>query len=186
MIRGLKSYCKCKDSTAVESKCTHRYPILRKIIANKQDLWVFSGLRLSSFIIKGASVGCLVEPFLLVFLSSCCGTFWASSLHSLMRLQHSILIHKSVHNLSTKSSLLNLYYLYSNMATRAQFESSNEIGVFSNLTNAYCLTAIGGSENFYSVFEQELADHIPVIHTSISGCRFVGRVTVGKCPAFFV
>ncbi len=65
------------------------------------------------------------------------------------------------------------------MATRAQFESSNEIEVFANLTNAYCLTAIGGSENFYSVFEQELADHIPVIHTSISGCRFVGRVTVG-------
>eukprot|EP01033_Poteriospumella_lacustris_P009701 gene9700-6943_t len=64
------------------------------------------------------------------------------------------------------------------MATRAQFESSNEIGVFANLTNAYCLTAIGGSENFYSQFEQELADHIPVIHTSIAGCRFVGRVTV--------
>jgi translation initiation factor 6 len=66
------------------------------------------------------------------------------------------------------------------MATRAQFENSNEIGVFANLTNAYALCAIGGSENFYSVFEQELADHIPVVHTSIAGCRFVGRVTVGK------
>ena len=66
------------------------------------------------------------------------------------------------------------------MATRAQFENSNEIGVFSHLTNAYALCAIGGSENFYSVFEQELADHIPVIHTSIAGCRFVGRVVVGK------
>jgi translation initiation factor 6 (eIF-6) len=31
----------------------------------------------------------------------------------------------------------------------AQFENSNEIGVFSKLTNAYCLVAIGGSENFY-------------------------------------
>lgn len=72
------------------------------------------------------------------------------------------------------------------MATRAQFESSNEIGVFANLTNAYCLTAIGGSENFYSVFEQELADHIPVIHTSIAGCRFVGRVTVGKLSLFML
>ena len=67
------------------------------------------------------------------------------------------------------------------MATRAQFENSNEIGVFSHLTNAYALCAIGGSENFYSVFEQELADHIPVIHTSIAGCRFVGRVVVGAC-----
>ena len=31
-----------------------------------------------------------------------------------------------------------------------------------------------------SIFESELADHIPVIHTSIAGCRFVGRVTVGN------
>ena len=35
------------------------------------------------------------------------------------------------------------------MAVGAQFEGNNEIGVFSKLTNAYCLTAIGGSENFY-------------------------------------
>ena len=66
------------------------------------------------------------------------------------------------------------------MAVRAQFENSNEVGVFANLTNAYALCAIGGSENFYSVFEQELVDHIPVIHISIAGCRFVGRVTVGN------
>lgn len=103
------------------------------------------------------------------------------------------------------------------MATRLQFENSNEIGVFARLTNrfvcvcmcvivlgwldmsaaprsdlfplplplllllsrSYCLTALGGSENFYSVFEQELADHIPVIHASVAGCRFIGRVTVG-------
>ncbi|PNX55707.1 eukaryotic translation initiation factor 6-2-like protein, partial [Trifolium pratense] len=30
-----------------------------------------------------------------------------------------------------------------------QFENSCEIGDFSKLTNAYCLVAIGGSENFY-------------------------------------
>lgn len=35
------------------------------------------------------------------------------------------------------------------MASRAQFENSNDIGVFSKLTNSYCLVAIGGSENFY-------------------------------------
>ena len=35
------------------------------------------------------------------------------------------------------------------MAVRAQFEGNNEVGVFSKLTNAYCLVAIGGSENFY-------------------------------------
>ena len=38
----------------------------------------------------------------------------------------------------------------------------------------------GGSENFFATFESELADHIPVIHTSIAGCRFVGRVTAGN------
>jgi hypothetical protein len=35
------------------------------------------------------------------------------------------------------------------MAVRAQFENSNEIGVFSKLTNTYCLVSIGASENFY-------------------------------------
>lgn len=48
------------------------------------------------------------------------------------------------------------------------------------MTNSYCLTGVGGSENFYSVFESELSGHIPVIHATISGCRFVGRVTVGN------
>ena len=66
------------------------------------------------------------------------------------------------------------------MATRTHFENNNEVGVFSKLTNAYALVSQGGSENFYSVFEAELADHIPVIHTTIAGCRFVGRVTVGN------
>lgn len=35
------------------------------------------------------------------------------------------------------------------MAVRAQFENSNEVGVFSTLTNSYALVAIGASENFY-------------------------------------
>jgi translation initiation factor 6 len=41
-------------------------------------------------------------------------------------------------------------------------------------------TGIGGSENFYSVFEAELGQHIPVIHATIGGNRFVGRTTVGN------
>lgn len=67
-----------------------------------------------------------------------------------------------------------------NMAVRCQFENSNDIGVFASLTNAYCLVAVGGSENFYSVFEAELADHIPVVHASVSGTRVVGRMCVGN------
>ena len=66
------------------------------------------------------------------------------------------------------------------MAIRCNFENSNDIGVFARLTNAYCLVAIGGSENFYSVFESELAQHIPVIHTTIAGSRIIGRLTCGN------
>ncbi|KAJ2817038.1 Eukaryotic translation initiation factor 6 [Coemansia erecta] len=66
------------------------------------------------------------------------------------------------------------------MAVRAQFENSNEVGVFSKLTNSYCLVALGGSENFYSVFESELSDVVPVIHTSIAGTRIIGRLTAGN------
>ena len=58
------------------------------------------------------------------------------------------------------------------MAQRAQFESSNDVGVFAQLTNSYCLTASGASQNFYSVFEAELADHIPVVQTSIAGLAY--------------
>lgn len=66
------------------------------------------------------------------------------------------------------------------MANRCQFENSNDIGVFAKLTNTYCLVSIGGSENFYSVFEAEVGPHIPVIHTSIGGTRIVGRITCGN------
>ena len=60
------------------------------------------------------------------------------------------------------------------MAQRAQFENSNEVGVFAKLTNSYCICALGGSQKFYSVFEAELADHIPVVQTSIGGTRIIG------------
>ncbi|GFS35864.1 translation initiation factor IF6 [Actinidia rufa] len=66
------------------------------------------------------------------------------------------------------------------MATRLQFENSCEVGVFSKLTNAYCLVAIGGSESFYSTFEGELADVIPVVKTSIGGTRIIGRLCAGN------
>ncbi|KAH9259769.1 eukaryotic translation initiation factor 6-2 [Batrachochytrium salamandrivorans] len=66
------------------------------------------------------------------------------------------------------------------MCTRVAFENSNEVGVFARLTNSYCLTSLSGSENFFTAFETELASHIPVIRTSIAGCRFVGRVCVGN------
>lgn len=66
------------------------------------------------------------------------------------------------------------------MAVRTQFENNSEIGVFSKLTNSYCLVAVGGSTNFYSVFESELGDVIPIVHTTIGGTRIVGRLTAGN------
>jgi translation initiation factor 6 len=51
---------------------------------------------------------------------------------------------------------------------------------------AQCLVALGGSENFYSVFESELADHIPVLHTSIAGTRIIGRLTAGNAHGLLV
>jgi len=66
------------------------------------------------------------------------------------------------------------------MAYRAQFEGNNEVGVFAKLTNSYCIVAIGASENFFSIFEGELSDTIPVIHASIAGCRIIGRLTAGN------
>jgi len=65
------------------------------------------------------------------------------------------------------------------MAIRTQFENSSEIGVFAKLTNKYCLCAYSASSHF-KVFENELVDHIPVVYTSIAGCRIVGRLVVGN------
>eukprot|EP01097_Dermamoeba_algensis_P008141 TRINITY_DN5289_c0_g1_i1.p1 TRINITY_DN5289_c0_g1~~TRINITY_DN5289_c0_g1_i1.p1 ORF type:complete len:244 (+),score=51.73 TRINITY_DN5289_c0_g1_i1:95-826(+) len=65
------------------------------------------------------------------------------------------------------------------MAVRTQFENSSEIGVFSKLTNSYCLVSLGGTDAV-RVFESELSGHIPVIKCSVAGCRIVGRLTAGN------
>jgi len=72
------------------------------------------------------------------------------------------------------------------MATRCSFENSPEVGVFSALTNSYALVGIGGSENFYSTYEAELRDHVPVVHATIGGGRYVGRTTVGNVRGMLV
>eukprot|EP00040_Diaphanoeca_grandis_P003935 m.26452 g.26452 ORF g.26452 m.26452 type:complete len:247 (+) comp15405_c0_seq1:189-929(+) len=62
------------------------------------------------------------------------------------------------------------------MAVRAQCEGSNEVGVFAKLTNKYALVGLGSSENFYSIFQQELSDTIPVVHCTINGTQIVGSM----------
>ena len=66
------------------------------------------------------------------------------------------------------------------MANRLHFENNSEVGCFARITSAYCLVAVGISENFFSHFEAELSDHIPVVHTLIGGSRIVGNLTVGN------
>jgi translation initiation factor 6 len=39
---------------------------------------------------------------------------------------------------------------------------------------------MAGNENFFSVLDNEVGQHIPVIHIAISGTRIVGRVTAGN------
>ena len=38
---------------------------------------------------------------------------------------------------------------------------------------------IGGSMNFYSVFESELAETVPIVRTSVAGTRIIGRMCAG-------
>jgi translation initiation factor 6 (eIF-6) len=52
------------------------------------------------------------------------------------------------------------------------------------LTNSYCIVAQDNSTNFYSVFEKELSDYIPVFTASINGCRIIGSLGVGNKNGF--
>jgi len=65
------------------------------------------------------------------------------------------------------------------MAIRTRFENSSEIGVFSKLTSSYCLLATGVAE-YYKVFENELADRIPVVYASLGSTRLIGRLCSGN------
>lgn len=52
--------------------------------------------------------------------------------------------------------------------------------MFSVLTNSYCSIGYGKSANFFSVFETELSDYIPVSYATIAGCRIIGTLCVGN------
>ncbi|KAK1827797.1 hypothetical protein QBC39DRAFT_393536 [Podospora conica] len=60
------------------------------------------------------------------------------------------------------------------------------VGVFATLTNSFALVAVGASENFYSVFESELQDVIPICRTTIAGTRIIGRLTAGNRKGLLV
>lgn len=66
------------------------------------------------------------------------------------------------------------------MAIRIHYENNSEIGNFAKLTSAYCLVAVGRSQNFYSQFQADLQNDIPVIHVNIGGSPIIGNMTVGN------
>jgi len=72
------------------------------------------------------------------------------------------------------------------MATRCNFSNSTEIGVFSKLTNSYCLLGSGGSNGFYNAFDTVLDGKIPVIQTSIQEVRIIGRLVAGNSKGLLV
>jgi len=96
---------------------------------------------------------------------------------------HTILArsHSSLQEAPHSRTTYILYRSSSTMAVRCRYENSSDIGVFAKLTNSYCLASMSiGSTNFYSTFEAELDDTIPVIETSIGGTRIIGRLTAGN------
>ena len=72
------------------------------------------------------------------------------------------------------------------MTERTDYENSADIGCFAKLTNTYCICATGGSENFYSTFEERLGHHIPVIHGSVGSTHLVGRLSVANTKGILV
>jgi len=74
------------------------------------------------------------------------------------------------------------------MASRIHFANNSEIGCFVNLTNTYCLVAIEDSNNFASIFENDLggSDEFRICRTTIGGIRNVGTMTVGNSKGLLV
>ena len=70
---------------------------------------------------------------------------------------------------------MNLNYIHTYIHTGIQFENSCDVGVFSKLTNAYCLVAIGGSESFYRLF-------IPFYLFNLNNNAF--RISANKADLF--
>ena len=69
---------------------------------------------------------------------------------------------------------------------RIKFENSTEIGVFTKLTNKYCLCAIGTSDAYYQAIQSELHSKIPIICCTIGGIRIIGRTVVGNAKGILL
>jgi translation initiation factor 6 len=66
------------------------------------------------------------------------------------------------------------------MTQRNHYENSNEIGVFTRLTNSYMLCGTGAPDSFYSVYEASCGLYIPTITCTVAGTKIVGTMCVGN------
>jgi len=75
------------------------------------------------------------------------------------------------------------------MTTRCKYHNSSEIGVFSVLTNTYCLIGVdqtGKSDMFHNVLEHDLSDKIPFIQTTITKTQVIGSMSNGNAKGLLV
>jgi translation initiation factor 6 len=72
------------------------------------------------------------------------------------------------------------------MIFATSFDNCKEIGVFTRLTNSYCLIGNGTSYNTYSLFDQELSKYMPVVQCAVSDTGLMGRLTVGNKKGLLV
>ncbi|KAI5184777.1 translation initiation factor 6 [Nematocida homosporus] len=70
------------------------------------------------------------------------------------------------------------------MSQRISFESAQEIGVYSTLTNLYALVPATDNVNFVSYFEEAL--DIPIVQCTINGIKAVGIQAVGNAKGLLV
>lgn len=66
------------------------------------------------------------------------------------------------------------------MITQLYYENSSEVGVFSKLTNKYCLVGESLNENFYGKVYEQLNQYMPVVKCSISNTRIIGWLCAGN------
>lgn len=66
------------------------------------------------------------------------------------------------------------------MFLRFNYENSNDIGVFVNLTNTYCIVPCDINEKCEKFLEKALKKKIPIIKTSILNSKCIGRLVLGN------
>jgi hypothetical protein len=109
------------------------------------------------------------------------------------KFQHTISTDKPQHHNKTKSKANKREIIQRTWQSEQRLKSRMRLGVLQRLQTHMPSSASAAqkistgcatwqSRTYRSVFEAELGDVIPVVHTSIGGTRIIGRLTAGKRP----